>query len=115
MVKSILYVISLLISTLNSKLIIHSPESLAALFPPSENSNKDAWGVIPASYANFGFVPYGHAMVSLDFLNPNQTLLFIRWEDSSLIRSLTPFASQSLNKSSRLRILLSTTCSLCHS
>jgi len=69
MVKSILYVISLLISTLNSKLIIHSPESLAALFPPSENVNKDAWGVIPASYANFGFVPYGHAMMGRLFFD----------------------------------------------
>ena len=67
MVKSILCAISLLVSTLNSKLIIHSPESLAALFPPAESATKDAWGVIPASYANFGFVPYGHAMVSRSF------------------------------------------------
>jgi hypothetical protein len=56
---------------LNSKLIIHSPESLAALFPPSENGQKDAWGVIPASYANFGFVPYGHAMMGRLFFDKN--------------------------------------------
>ena len=39
----------------HAKLIIQSPMALKSLFPGGE---------IKASYANFGFIPYGHTMVS---------------------------------------------------
>ena len=43
-----------------SKLVINSPEKLASLFK-QEGALR---GVIEASYANFGLIPYGHSMVS---------------------------------------------------
>ena len=62
-----------------AKLIIHSPKRLVELFPSSEiekdpelsrNNPDDGFvpkarfpGFINASYANFGFIPYGHSMV----------------------------------------------------
>jgi len=35
------------------------------LFPFTNSEGTKEMGVIPASYANFGFVPYGHSMVSI--------------------------------------------------
>ena len=61
-------------STAHSQLVIHSPQSLVDLFPAVSADEND--GLIDCSYANFGFVPYGHAMVSrtnifyLNFLSP---------------------------------------------
>lgn len=50
-------------STVNSKFIVQSPQSLIDLFPdPDPNGNKN--GIIEVSYANFGLIPYGHSMVS---------------------------------------------------
>lgn len=45
----------LLISCISANLIVQSPAELKKQFPD---------GVIKASYANYGFIPYGHTMVS---------------------------------------------------
>ena len=50
-------------SLVSNKLIIHSPKKLADMFEYTSEGTTQ-YGVIPASYANFGFVPYGHSMVS---------------------------------------------------
>lgn len=63
----ILVSLVLLTSAISSKLIIQSPKRLAELFPPvpdPKGFKPDLPGVIRASYANFGFIPYGHNMVS---------------------------------------------------
>ena len=51
-----------------SKLVIHSPKRLMDLFPYTNADGRREFGVIPASYANFGFVPYGHSMVSIKMM-----------------------------------------------
>ena len=48
-----LFVISALLNFGNSKLVIQSPDSLRNLFRDQ---------LIPASYANFGYIPYGHTI-----------------------------------------------------
>jgi hypothetical protein len=48
-----------------TKLIIHSPKRLMEMFPYVNADGNTETGVIPASYANFGFIPYGHSMVSI--------------------------------------------------
>jgi len=65
------YIIALgaaLASSVASKLIIQSPQRLVDLFPPELGPDKiglsKKLGIIRASYANFGFIPYGHNMVS---------------------------------------------------
>jgi hypothetical protein len=50
--------------------VIHSPKRLVNLFPPLEDSENEVRGVIRASYANFGFVPYGHAMMGRLYFDP---------------------------------------------
>lgn len=45
--------LSALLSLAASKLVIQSPQALKMLFRE---------GIIPASYANFGYIPYGHTM-----------------------------------------------------
>ena len=47
--------IALLISCISANLIVQSPASLKKQFPE---------GKIKAAYANYGFIPYGHTMVS---------------------------------------------------
>jgi len=57
-----------LLAIVSAKLIIQSPKRLAELFPPMPDPKgfkPDLPGVIRASYANFGFIPYGHNMVSI--------------------------------------------------
>ena len=57
-----------LLVIVSAKLIIQSPKRLAELFPPMPDPKgfkPDLPGVIRASYANFGFIPYGHNMVSI--------------------------------------------------
>lgn len=50
-------------STVESKFIVQSPQSLIDLFPdPDPKGEKN--GIIEVSYANFGLIPYGHSMVS---------------------------------------------------
>jgi len=51
-----------------SKLVIHSPKGLTDMFPFTNGDGRREFGVIAASYANFGFVPYGHSMVSIVLL-----------------------------------------------
>jgi len=46
----------MLLALIEAKLLIQSPLSLRSKFKN---------GLIAASYANFGFIPYGHTMVSL--------------------------------------------------
>ena len=48
-------VLSALISVVQLRMIIQSPKSLREQFVAGE---------IQASYANFGYIPYGHQMVS---------------------------------------------------
>ena len=58
-----LNILSILILNTCAKLQIMSPESLKSLF-------KD--GVIPATYANFGYIPYGKTImgkIHFDLLN----------------------------------------------
>ena len=54
---------SLALTIVSTKLIIQSPEKLVNLFQEDQYKKHNV-GVIKASYANFGFVPYGHTMVS---------------------------------------------------
>ena len=60
-----LALLSMIIATLSdvvfARLYIQSPKRLADKFT-GPNGKK---GVIQASYANFGFIPYGHSIVSL--------------------------------------------------
>ena len=49
-------IFALLISCISANLIVQSPLELKKQFPD---------GVIKASYANYGFIPYGHTMVSI--------------------------------------------------
>jgi hypothetical protein len=58
------FILAALIAHISSKLIIQSPARLRDLFPADPNDEKSGLGVIKASYANFGFIPYGHSMVS---------------------------------------------------
>ena len=46
---------SLLIACISASLIVQSPPELKSQFPD---------GVIKAAYANYGYIPYGHTMVS---------------------------------------------------
>ena len=63
-IKDLLIVPFLLLdNTAYSQLVIHSPPSLVELFQAENEDEND--GLIDCSYANFGFVPYGHAMVSI--------------------------------------------------
>lgn len=48
------FLLCLIAALVNCKLSILSPSSLASLFPNGE---------IEASYANFGFIPYGHTII----------------------------------------------------
>jgi len=60
-----------LLAIVSAKLIIQSPKRLAELFPPMPDPKgfkPDLPGVIRASYANFGFIPYGHNMVSISLM-----------------------------------------------
>ena len=50
-------IIALLISCISANLIVQSPAELKKQFPE---------GIIKASYANYGFIPYGHTMVSIN-------------------------------------------------
>ena len=47
------------------RLTIQSPKRLIDQFPAKDGNQA---GVITASYANFGLIPYGHSMVSTDHL-----------------------------------------------
>jgi hypothetical protein len=53
--KIVCATVASLIAGSDAKLSIMSPSKLRDMF-------KD--GIIPASYANFGYIPYGHSMVS---------------------------------------------------
>ena len=48
-------IIALLISCISANLIVQSPPELKKQFPD---------GVIKAAFANYGYIPYGHTMVS---------------------------------------------------
>jgi hypothetical protein len=48
----------------NGQLVIHAPQTLVNLFKADTEDAND--GLINCNYANFGFVPYGHSMVSSD-------------------------------------------------
>merc|ERR1711871_558465 len=52
--------ISLLMVSVLGRLVIQGPQSLVEKFPATEDK---AAGVIEASYANFGLIPYGHNMM----------------------------------------------------
>jgi hypothetical protein len=52
-----------------SRLTVLSPQSLVDLFPGESTSENNVPGVIRASYANFGFIPYGHTIVSTSIIN----------------------------------------------
>lgn len=54
-----------------TKLIIHSPKRLMELFPYVNDDGYHESGVIPASYANFGFIPYGHSMMGKVYFDKN--------------------------------------------
>ena len=56
MAKYIISFLCTLIGISEANLIVQSPLSLRKRFNDE--------GLIPASYANFGFIPYGHTMVS---------------------------------------------------
>ena len=61
--KAILAVIAL--NFVRCKLTIMSPPKLVEMFQPADGGkNGTKVGIIRASYANFGFIPYGHTMVS---------------------------------------------------
>ena len=72
MLKKLIVPLSLL-EVIQSKLVVNSPQSLVDLFPADGTTENDVPGVIRASYANFGFIPYGHSMVS-PFTNLNQSI-----------------------------------------
>lgn len=56
---------ALVLNFVSCKLTILSPPKLVEMFQPEEGAkNGTKVGIIRASYANFGFVPYGHTMVS---------------------------------------------------
>ena len=59
-------IIALLISCISANLIVQSPAALKKQFPE---------GKIKAAYANYGFIPYGHTMVS-KLINEKLTLFF---------------------------------------
>ena len=57
---------------INAKIIVQSPKRLVELFKKKIGNDKnqtheDLPGVIDSSYGNFGFIPYGHSMVSTLF------------------------------------------------
>ena len=54
---------TLVMGMVGSKLVIHSPQKLVDLFQ-DHSTTKGTPGLIKASYANFGLIPYGHSMVS---------------------------------------------------
>ena len=72
MLKKLIIPLTLL-EVIQSSLVVNSPQSLVDLFPGEHNIENNVNGVIPASYANFGFIPYGHLMVS-PFINLNQSI-----------------------------------------
>ena len=51
-----------MLSLAQAMLVIQGPDRLVSQFPPLDINGKP--GVIKASYANFGLIPYGHNMVS---------------------------------------------------
>ena len=77
------------------------------LFPYTNADGHSEIGVIQASYANFGFVPYGHSMVSNnDYfrLKPVLTWLFItqcRWVNCTTTRVILNYATKLNHKSSK--------------
>ena len=81
--KLIIKMFKLLFSTFvcqmaQSKLIIQSPKALKDLFPD---------GIVKASYANFGLIPYGHTMVSLILIQTKKH----RLARLTMMRKLTPY------------------------
>lgn len=71
MSKIILLVI-FCISLIESKILVLSPKRLADLFRDPVDHKPSMMGieypgVINSSYGNFGFIPYGHSMVSKSF------------------------------------------------
>jgi hypothetical protein len=55
---STLLFLSVFLVSATAKLLIQSPNKLADMFSVQQK------GFVPASYANFGLVPYGHSIVS---------------------------------------------------
>jgi hypothetical protein len=60
--KYLLAFLPFLTGTTSGQLVVHSPKSLVDLFPAKGDNGNN--GLIDCNYANFGFVPYGHSMVS---------------------------------------------------
>ena len=50
------------VQLVSAELVIQGPERLINKFPNLDGDGPS--GVIKASYANFGLIPYGHNMVS---------------------------------------------------
>ena len=98
-----------------SKLVIHAPKRLMDIFPYTNQDGRKELGVIPASYANFGFVPYGHSMVSIILMPYSASIELVlnlvihsyRWERSISIRAILSSVTKLNHRSSILDKLTS--------
>ena len=100
MVKSVFLIVcaTILVAVTDAMLLIESPLTLRDKFKN---------GVIKASYANFGYIPYGHTMVSIvTFICIISCFLGFRLVESTSKRTLIRSASQFLNRSSISKRLL---------